>query len=124
MSLNPFAAVEDYPGMLNKIAWYNLFAGVWCTSMLYNHIPDIHSALSSKLTVDILGNQLSLLVVLIPFGLAVFCRIIKLHDRISDAFGIRKRYDIQHILIPMLDKVGIPVDQRLNGISKKKRNSL
>ena len=54
--------------------------------------------------------------IVLAFLIAWIARVSKLHDRISDCFGIRERFDLHEILIPLANGVGVLVD-----LDKRKR---
>lgn len=103
MSLNPFATVNDYPTMLNKIAWYTFTVSLGAVFILRDNIPLIENVLKNlNFQIPVLsGIQLPIGTVLPAMIVALFSRSIKFHDRISDVFKIRKRFDIYHILFPL-----------------------
>lgn len=49
--------------------------------------------------------------IVIAFAVAVLTHAFQFHDRISDVFGIRRRFDRRRILIPLSQRVGVPVDE-------------
>ena len=49
------------------------------------------------------------LYVLIPLLIACVSRTIYLHDKISDLFHIRYRFDVYHILYPLAKAIGLPL---------------
>src|SRR6266487_2912905 len=104
MSLNPFATVGDYPAMLNKIAWWTFFTSLLATLLVRWRLPVIDAALeavSFGVKVPVAGNMFSLGSLIPAFTMALVSRVSKLHDRLSDLLGIRKRFDRQEILLPM-----------------------
>src|SRR5207249_1465277 len=52
-----------------------------------------------------------LLFVLPAVFVTLVSRIVKLHDLISDVFGIRARFDLYRIMIPLCGDLGIAVDK-------------
>jgi hypothetical protein len=56
--------------------------------------------------------------------LAAFSRIFKLHDRISDIFLIRQRFDVSEILFPLAIGSGASLNIDQIRTFKKERNSL
>jgi hypothetical protein len=54
-------------------------------------------------------DVLNLSGIVIAFVVAVLTHTFKFHDRISDVFGIRRRFDRKSILIPLFQRVGCVV---------------
>ena len=71
--------------------------------------PRIHTGLQSA-AIPIAGVQLPWLVVAAAGSYTLFVRILKLHDRISDAFQIRRSFDVFHILLPLALGAGVSLD--------------
>jgi hypothetical protein len=128
MSLNPFAPVSDYPSMLNKIALYTFGVTLLAGFCVYSRVPQIRPwLLPVEVAVPEFPVKVPMGVLLVAFGVAFLSRTVKLHDRISDVFGIRKRFDVEVILFPMAAASGaaLTLDQqesvrnnRLNLMSK------
>jgi hypothetical protein len=111
MSLNPFETIKNYSEMLNKITGYNFVAGLLLTFLLGNYIPKINDFLNSiKWNFEIIGTNFTFLNIAIPFLLATLSRIIKLHDKVSDVFRIRIKYDVETILKPLANAVAFKSD--------------
>lgn len=107
MSLNPFATLGDYPAMLNKIATWTFFISLAATAVVRLRLPAIDAALGTfGFNVSVAGIELPLGMILPAFGMALVSRVIKLHDRLSDLFGIRRRFDRQEILLPLASASG------------------
>lgn len=51
-------------------------------------------------------EAINLFGILVAFAVAVLTHSFKLHDRISDVFGIRRRFDRNCILVPLARRVG------------------
>ena len=99
---------KDYSQMLKRVFVATLIAGLASTLALAYFSPPIQALLFSNSTKINLGPvSLPWLVAVIPLLVAVVSRIVKLHDRISDLVGIRRRFDVPYILIPLADGVGI-----------------
>lgn len=56
-------------------------------------------------------DVLNLAGIVIAFVLAVLTHTFQFHDRISDVFGIRRRFDRKSILIPLSQRVGSAVSE-------------
>ena len=103
MSFNPFGAANDYPTMLNKIATYMFLVSILLITLVRNRIPSIEQILSPyNFQIPIAsGLPIPLGTILPAFAISFITRIFKLHDRISDIFKIRQRFDTYIILYPM-----------------------
>jgi len=101
---------ESYSDMLKRIFAASLTVGVICTFALGAVSPDVHNFLeswSAEVKIGIL-ESVKTLYVLIPLAVAVVSRIFLLHDKVSDLFRIRKRFDLKNILRPLAKGVGFP----------------
>ena len=115
MGFNPFATVDDYPGMLNKISTFTFAGSILGIWLLRGEFATLN-ALLAPLSIPIpLQSGLS-----IPFGtvlpafvIAFLSRVFKFHDRLSDLLLIRHRFDISAILFPLAIACGahLTVDQ-------------
>ena len=124
MSFNPFATIKNYSEMLNKIAIFNFISGIVILYLLGKYVPEIKSILASyEWNIQILNKDFTIINIIIPFLIALFSRMIKLHDRISDLFRIRFRYDINYILKPMALEINYS-SNNLSEFLKKNRISL
>lgn len=110
MSLNPLATVSDYPSMLNKIAVFTFFVSLLAAGIITWQVPALKNMLPS-LAVKIPETDLEVPVTILLAALvfALISRVVKLHDRLSDLFGIRKRFDVLEILVPMAFAAGTPL---------------
>lgn len=103
VSLNPLSQVTDYPSMLNKIALFTFFVALLMTWLVRANVSSIDSALA-VLTIEVpVTRALSvpLGTALPPLVIAFLVRALKFHDRLSDLFSIRERFDIVEILYPL-----------------------
>ncbi len=101
---------ESYSDMLKRIFAATLTVGLLCTFALAAVSPAVHTFLeswSAEISIGIL-DSVSALYVLIPLGVAILCRVFLVHDKVSDLFGIRKRFDFENILRPLAEGVGFP----------------
>jgi hypothetical protein len=88
--------------MLNKIGIFTLFVTAGIVALLRSKTPTIDTLLGA-IGVDVelpwlkitLGTALPALIVAILF------RAVKMHDLLSDLFGIRRRFDLSSILMPL-----------------------
>lgn len=126
MGFNPFATVSDYPSMLNKIAAYTFFVALLATCLLRASIAPFdrfldHFSLPIPLTS---GLVLPVGTVLPAFLVALLFRIVKFHDRMSDLFGLRKRFDVYRILYPLALGSGGPVSADRQELLRQHRKQL
>lgn len=110
-----FLSPKDYSEMLKKLASF-LFYDVWIVTFLLRGIPAIDAAFNSVENFGAVGQAISLIpgheklnisglvIALIVAGVSY---AIQLHDRISDLFGIRSRFDRNYILLPLAVLVGV-----------------
>jgi hypothetical protein len=118
-----FSTPTTYAQMLKKLAGL-AFYEVFLITFLLRSIPEIDNALKSiesliphSTTYNLGGLAIALLV-------ALLSHIIHLHDRISDALGIRRRFDRNHILIPLARLVGVRVTPRREEAMAQNRDRL
>lgn len=125
MSLNPFATVSDYPSMLNKIATYTFFVSLLAAGIIMWQIPDLGNALPNlPVKIPDTGLKIPMTIVLASFAIAFVSRAVKLHDRLSDLFGIRKQFDILYILVPMALVAGTPLSLEQQEKIRERRHVL
>lgn len=110
-----FLSPKDYSEMLRKLASF-LFYDVWIATFFLRSIPSIDSAFNSVENFGPIGQAISLIPgheklnisgIVIALIVAGVSYAIQLHDRISDLFGIRKRFDRNYILLPLAVLVGV-----------------
>lgn len=101
---------ESYSDMLKRIFAATFIMGVVCIFALAAGSPTMHSLLEMwSLTVSVGPvDNVKMLYVLIPLVAAVLARVFFVHNKLSDLFGIRMRFDIENILKPLAVGVGIP----------------
>jgi hypothetical protein len=97
-----FETVGDYPSMLNKVALFTLGSAFVIIALLRVLIPEFDAPLSRlSFSVPIWGVSVPLGTFAPALAIAFLSRVTKLHDRLSDLFGIRKRFDVASILFPL-----------------------
>ena len=122
MSWNPFGTVSSYKEMLTKIATFTFVSTVAGLGLLSYLIPDVSSFFRRwPVKIPVEGLELPLFIIVAGLVFAILARIIKLHDRISDIVGLRRRFDVAHVLSPMATSVGVAV---ADGTLKKHRREL
>jgi hypothetical protein len=118
-------APTNYSELSTKLFLF-LFLEVWIATFFLRDIPEFGVTLHDFETDSPLGTALSAVPnfnALNPIGLiialliALLCYVCQLHDRISDIFGIRRRFDRNNILLPLALLVGAKLSSKqLNGI--------
>jgi hypothetical protein len=127
MSWNPLAEITDYRTMLNRICWFTAASACVGTWLLRFHFPAVETTLAPlDIKIELWGvKDVKLLGYILPgLAVALVARVIRLHDRISDIFGIRKRFDAKHILVPLASGAGIRQKDTTLGIMKAVRDDL
>lgn len=102
---------NDYSDMLKRIFWTTFMSGILCSFILAAASPHMHRFLESlKIEADVpFVKGLKALYVLLPLLFAGVARVIYLHDKISNLFHIRYRFDTRHILYPLAKASGLPL---------------
>jgi hypothetical protein len=108
-----FKTVNTYGAMLNKLATANFFVGLIAFYFITTQSSTLHEiATRFSLDISISGFKIPAGFLIPPLGLAIFFRIIKLHDRISYIFRLRAFYDWEYVLKPIRDAVGSELDKK------------
>jgi len=108
----PFDRPTSYGEMLNKIGIFTFLSALGLTLVVAYFVPAVHRSLNSEpTTVEILTLKIPLLFVVAPAIIALLARIFRLHDKMSDLFGLRARFDLYRILIPLCGSLQISVDK-------------
>jgi hypothetical protein len=110
--------------MLNKIGMFTFVVAFALTLLVSWRSPYVAVHLSRlQVPVEIWSLHINILYVIPALILAGIARIIRLHDKVSDIFGIRARFDLYRILIPLCGEVGNIVDMGLRNQLKAKRQT-
>jgi hypothetical protein len=110
---------ESYSDMLERIFVATLATGLACTVLVGQASPAFRNFLNSFSTTADVGplKGVKALYVLVPLVVAVVSRAILLHDKISDVFRLRYRFDTKYILFPLAERAGLaltdPVKKQL-----------
>jgi hypothetical protein len=108
----PFDRPTSYGEMLNKIGIFTFLSALGLTLVVAYFVPAVDQFLNSEpTTVEILTLKIPLLFVVAPAIIALLARIFRLHDKMSDLFGLRARFDLYRILIPLCGSLQISVDK-------------
>ena len=110
-----FGQPADYSDILQRVFWCSFATGILCTVMLAKGSPGVQALIDSVGGEADVGpvKGIRVLYVLIPGVIAVFSRMIKLHDRISDVFRIRFRFDTRFFLYPLCEGVGLDLSDHV-----------
>ena len=129
----PFLSVpKNYSQILKKLASF-AFYEVYLITLMRRANPNIERFFSGietwgpigKVTDIIPGHQvLNLTGIAIAFAIALLTHMFQLHDRISDLLGIRRRFDLKSILIPLALLVGVDVSKDKEAKIWGKRDAL
>jgi len=114
---------KDYSDILKRVFCGSLVSGIACTFLLAQASPSVKKLLNSVSSEGDIGfvKNIGVLYVLIPGVVVVISRIIKLHDRISDLFRIRHRFDTKYILFRIAIGVGVTLTENVQKSIKKNR---
>lgn len=124
--MNPFSQPKNYNDMLGKIMTFTFFISLGLVIVVAGAKVSVWNALHPRwMTFNVglpglKGVPAGYAVVALLVALAT--RISKLHDRVSDLFGIRVRFDLHEILAPLAGGVGIPVDFALRDTLTRNRH--
>lgn len=132
MTLNPFGHITSYSGMLNKIAVGHFFYVTIAIYLLNSHVAPFReffeAVFATVLTVgkdvEIKGIEVPIGVIAVSFIWTLFSRIVKLHDIISDILKIRKIFELNYIIYPILKKVGFEIDEKKTKKLIEKRHNV
>jgi len=126
--MNPFAQPKNYNEMLTKITIFTFSISLILVAVVAHNVPLLWRFLHPTwltFTVEPLGlKNVPTAYVIVAFLISFVARVSKLHDRVSDLFGIRQRFDLHEILTPLAGGVGIPVDLATIGKLADRRNEI
>lgn len=108
-----FGQPNDYSDILKRIFFFTFLVGMIGTIIIAFNTPaiwDLAKSFNMEVTIGPLKITKILLVV-VPFTIALFSRVFKLHDRISDLLRIRAYFDLKHIIIPLANGINVNVNQ-------------
>jgi hypothetical protein len=110
----PFDRPTNYSEMLNKIGAFTFIEAVMLTLLLGWASPPAGKLLSSyAIPIKVFSIDIPLLYVIPAVLIALFARIARLHDKLSDFFGLRSTFDLYRILLPLAGATGVAVDEPL-----------
>jgi hypothetical protein len=116
---------ESYSEILQRIFYSNFASGIICTIILAQASPAVKSFIDSISTkADLFSiKDLKALLVLIPFGIVLLSRIIRLHDKISDLLRIRFFFDTRYILYSLAHLTKVTLTKDLKKIIGRNRDN-
>lgn len=125
MSLFPFTTIQSYAEMKKKISLFTFFIVLILTYFLENQIPELKKFLNmGAIDVDIWQLKVPIALFIVASLVTIISKTIVLHDRLSDILGIRSRFDINHILIPMANLLKIEFGEKGLKDLKKDRHDV
>jgi len=125
MSINPFALPEDYPEMLPKI-WSVVFvAALAATWLIASLVPSVGEFMrATPLTIKVFDNDVAVAYLVVAIVVSAVFHMVRLHDRVSDLLDVRLRFDVDHILVPLADGVGVSANDDFRLRLRAKRDDL
>jgi len=108
-----FSTARDYSQVLKRLA-AAVFWEVYFVTFYLRDIPQVDERFKTVETYGSLGKLISAIPnsdslnisgFVIALFIARFCYEIQLHDRISDLLGIRRRFDVEEILLPLTELI-------------------
>jgi hypothetical protein len=120
-----FESPKDYPEMLKKIAWSVFFIvaiGLFILSQCMESFADFMKSISFGIQFENQGIKLYVAYIYIPLALAIIENIFKLHDRVSDVFRIRYRFDKFVIINAYLQK--LKMLKKIKNVNKHNRERI
>lgn len=114
-----FYTTKNYEDILKRLAGFTFYETYLITLLLRNNsrVKDFFTSVESwgsvgdALRVIAHYDVLNIAGIVIALILAVITHMFQFHDRISDVFGIRRRFDVKNILIPLSRRVGVNVSE-------------
>jgi hypothetical protein len=106
-------AVLEYSTPLNKIATGTFLASLGAVVLIGWRASHVHRLLTSIPVLVTIGDwSVPLVGVVIALAITLLTRRLRWHDRISDALGIRERFDVTVILLPLAVGLGVRLGPR------------
>lgn len=129
----PFISTsKNYEDTLKKLAMY-AFYWVFIITLVFRYDPDIDALFRSiegwgpiGKIVKIIPNYKVLNIggIFIALGAFILSNMFKLHDKISDITGIRRRFDFKQILFPLAELVGSAMPEEKKIRVRERRHEL
>lgn len=118
-----FSTSKTYGETLSKLAGFALYE-TYILTFILRRIPQVDEPLRLLERPFNLDHAFNPAGIAIALCVALLSRAFKLHDRISDLLGIRRRFDVTHILLPLASKVGFQPNAKQIQAIRKKRSDL
>lgn len=124
-----FDRPDDYSKMLNRMAFITGILVFISSAFLTQALSEIGMTLPSPKAlanqeISVFGFKGSFWALAPAVLLAWIFRRVRIHDRVSDIFGIREAFDTHVILSRLAGEVGIPVDLKALRIFRQNRQDL
>lgn len=117
--------VENYAQMLTKIFLWTFALSLVGLCLLAWQVPALGALFSAPpFSVSLSGHSIPLGVVLPALAFAAISAIVKLHDRVSDLLRLRSRFDVQYILLSMVEVSGRELTDDLRSRLRAQRRHL
>ena len=117
--------IKSYDDMLKRIGGASFIAAFVSTLVLSYCDPIFRAAIANNTrTIELGGLTLPLLEAAIPLAASVFARVFTLHDMVSNAIGIRRRFDTKYIIKPILKGVGVDLKPASDAFVAERRHTL
>ncbi len=111
--------------MLNRIAWGTFVTALGCILLLKNQIPPVATFLAHwTFEVKVLDVGVPIGLALSAGAIAFLARIFKWHDVLSSVFGLRRKFDVERILIPLAAGTNHFIDREQIQIIREHRHPL
>jgi hypothetical protein len=127
-----FSTPKDYSEVLKKLASF-AFYETYLITLLLRANPRFDAVLTGIESWGPIGKVVSIIPhydvlnlsgVVIAFLVAILTLMFQFHDRISDVLGIRRRFDLKVILIPLCERVGTPITKEIETKMAQRRDAL
>lgn len=115
-----FNSPKNYMEMIEKISkstFVVLLFLLYALTCINEEFLSFLKKISFGAEYKFIGITLNLALFYLPLLMGIFEHMFKIHDKISDLFGIRKRYDKNCIVLEILKY--IEVDNNINSLSDK-----
>lgn len=99
------AGPSNYLGALRQVALCTFVVLMFSAWLITTMKPDWAEQAGPECAVPLVNLRISSGFAVGAVLLTLLFRIVKLHDRISDVLGIRKRYDYENIILPLYEGV-------------------
>lgn len=127
LTQSTFGSIKSYNDMVGRIAWSTGIVAAFVIGFIQSQVPGVDHIVEGlpsqwESAVPLEGIAISLVAVFGGTVVGLISAALKLHDRISDMFRIRERYDIQEILVPLALGSGVTIGvDRWLGVPARRR---